>query len=139
MRAVLLLSAVLCIGAMLPGQSSFDLAAAAFDRAWRAGDADAIAGMLAPEGIRLQLGNESHSQVAGRQARAAISGFLGARAAGRVEMRRAEEAGGEPPKGSAEFRWQTVVQGTSEPVLYTLFVELTRGENRWRISAIRVF
>lgn len=139
MKALLAVLTLLAVAAPLRAQAAFQQATVQFDRAWRSADADGIAGMLASGGIVLQLLEESHSQVAGRQARAALSAFLGARERGSLEMMRAGELGGEPPKGSAEFQWRTVVQGTSEPVVYTLFVELTREGDRWHVSAIRVF
>jgi hypothetical protein len=139
MRAALVGVVALTMAFVHPAQSSFDAAVAAFERAWRGGDADAIAGMMVPEGIQLQLGSESHSLVAGRQARAAVAGFRGSRAPGRLDVQQAGEVAGDPPKGSAQFRWRTVVQGTSEEVAYTIFVELTRATGGWRISALRVF
>ena len=138
-RALLLTMTVLALAAWTQGQNSLDQATAAFDRAWRSGDAGSIAGMMEPEGIRLQLGPESHSLVAGRQARAAVQQFRGARSAGTLELQQAGPLGGDPSRGTAEFRWQTVVQGTSENVQYTIFVEFTRTPTSWLISAIRVF
>lgn len=138
-RWLLLMGAATGLGATLPSQSGLDAAAAQFQRAWSARDADAIASALAPEGIRLQLAGERHPLLSGRQARAAIAEFLASRAGGRVEAREVRELGGEPPRGSAEFRWQTVVQGTSEPVTHTIFVEFVRGGSGWRITQIRVF
>jgi hypothetical protein len=131
--------AVLALAAWTVGQSSLDQATAAFDRAWRSGDAGSIAAMMEPEGIRLQLGEENHSLVAGRQARAAVAQFRGARSAGTLELQQAGALGGDPSRGTAEFRWQTVVQGTSENVRYTIFVEFNRTQASWLISAIRVF
>ena len=138
MRAVLLIGVALCLGAAA-SQSTFDAAVSTFERAWLSGSADDVAAMMEPAGIRLQLGSESHALVGGRQARAAVSEFRGARERGEMELRQAEEVAGDPPKGSAQFGWRTVVRGTSEPVVYTIFVELTRVSGGWRISAIRVF
>jgi hypothetical protein len=139
MRALLLTESLLALPAWTSGQSSLDAATAAFDRAWRTGDAATIASMMEPDGIRLELGQESHTLVAGRQARAAVSEFRGSRSAGTLELQQAGPLGGDPSKGSATFRWQTVVQGTSESVQYTIFVEFTRTPASWLISAIRVF
>jgi hypothetical protein len=138
MRALLLPLAVLTLGAWSVTQNTLDQATAAFERAWRSGDVGTIAGMMEPEGIRLQLGSESHSLVAERQARAAVAQFRGARSAGTLELQQAAPLGGDPSRGSAVFRWQTVVQGTSENVQYTIFVEFTRTPTSWLISAIRV-
>jgi hypothetical protein len=141
MRTLLLTLAVVSLGGWTAvRQSSLDAAISAFDRAWRSGDAGTIAGMMEPEGIRLQLGEESHSLVAGRQARAAVAQFRGARSAGTLELQQAAgPLGGDSSRASAAFRWQTVVQGTSENVQYTIFVEFTRTPTSWLISAIRVF
>jgi hypothetical protein len=139
MRALLLTLTVLLSGAWTVGQNTLDQATAAFDRAWRSGDVGAIAGMMEAEGIRLQLGEESHSLVAGRQARAAVAQFRGSRSAGTLELQQAGPLGGDPSRGVASFRWQTVVQGTSENVQYTIFVEFNRTPTSWLISAIRVF
>lgn len=139
MRALSLIATVLLVGAWSVGQNTLDQATAAFDRAWRSGDAGAIAEMMEPEGIRLQLGDENHSLVAERQARAAVAQFRGARSAGTLELQQAGPLGGDPSRGVASFRWQTVVQGTSENVQYTIFVEFNRTPTSWLISAIRVF
>jgi hypothetical protein len=136
-KKALLVGILACVGFTV--QSPFDAAVSAFERAWLSGDADGIAGMLDPAGIRLQLGSESHARVAGRQARAAVAGFRDGRSGGQVELRQAAEVPGDPPRGSAEFGWRTVVQGTSEQVVYTIFVEMTRASEGWRISGIRVF
>jgi hypothetical protein len=136
MRTLVMVLALASLGTSARAQSSFEAAASTFERAWVSGDADTIGRLMAPEGIRLQLGSESHSLVAVRQARAAVAEFRGSRADGRVEV---QQSRGEPPKGSVQYRWQTVVQGTTEAVAYTIFVELTQMQSGWRISAIRVF
>jgi len=138
-RSAFFLVVALCLGAATARQSELDSAAVAFSRAWSAGNAEAIAGALVPEGIRLQLGGETHMGLPSRQARAALTEFLSSRATGRLDPPRVAELGGEPRRGSAEFRWQTVVRGTSEPLSHTIFVGFTRVGNGWRISEIRVF
>lgn len=142
MRRVILVAGALGLLAARPeppDQSALDGAAVAFARAWGRGDADGVAGALAPDGIRLHLGGVGHAMVSGRQARAAVAEFLASRASGRLETRSVSELGGDPPRGSAEYRWQTVVHGTSESVGYTIFVGFTRANGGWRISEIRVF
>jgi uncharacterized protein (TIGR02246 family) len=114
-------------------------AAATFGRAWRARDAETIVQALAPDGVRLQLVGERPAGLPARQARAALSEFLAARSQGSLQDLGVQELGGTPPVGRAEFRWQTVVQGTTEPMTHTIFVSFTRGDGVWRINEIRVF
>jgi ketosteroid isomerase-like protein len=139
LRCTFALLAALVAASPALGQSDLGAAAAAFAHAWRSSDADAIVAALAPEGVRLQLVGERPAGLPARQARAALSEFLGSRASGRLEEPRLQELGGTPPMGLAEFRWQTVVQGTSEPMRHTIFVGFTRGDAGWRINEIRVF
>jgi hypothetical protein len=76
--------------------------------------------------------------LAGRQARAALAEFLASRSSGRLDEQRSGELGGTPARGSAEFRWQTVVDGTSEAMVHAIFVGFTRDGTSWRITEIRV-
>jgi hypothetical protein len=130
---------VLGLAAPVQAQSDLGSAAATFARAWRSNDAGAIVDALAPDGVRLQLVGERPAGLPARQARAALSEFLGSRATGGLEGPRLQELGGTPERGSAEFRWQTVVQGTSEPMVHTIFVGFTRIGAGWRINEIRVY
>jgi hypothetical protein len=136
---MIVLAAALGVASPVRAQADLDSAASAFARAWRSNDADAIVAALAPDGVRLQLVGERASGVPARQARAALSEFLGSRATGSLDGPRLQELGGTPERGAAEFRWQTVVKGTSEPMMHTIFVGFTRGDAGWRIDEIRVF
>jgi hypothetical protein len=129
----------LTVAAPARAQSELSRAAAAFGQAWRARDVDAIVAVLAPDGVRLQLVGERSAGLPARQARAALSEFLTVRSQGSIQDQGAQELGGTPPVGRAEFRWQTVVQGTTESMTHTIFVSFIRVEAGWRITEIRVF
>ena len=141
MKALQWVTLVFALSVAAPVQAQSDLggAATAFARAWRSRDADAIVSILAPDGVRLQLVGERAAGLPARQARAALSEFLGARTSGSLDGPRLQELGGMPPRGTAEFRWQTVVQGTTEPMTHTVYVAFTRVDAGWRINEIRVF
>jgi hypothetical protein len=130
---------VLSAAAPVQAQSDLGAAAASFAQAWRSKNAETIVSTLAPEGLTLQLVGERAAGLQARQARAALSEFLGSRATGRLEGPRLQELGGAPERGSAEFNWQAVVQGTSEPMTHTVFVGFQRVGAGWRIYEIRVF
>ena len=120
------------------GQSGLDRAAGELARAWGAGDSEAVAAAMATGGVGLHLGGEAHTLLSVRQARAALGEFLEARAAGELRTVRVVELGGTPPEGFAELRWETVVRGTSQPVVHTVFVGYTQLGGGWWISEIRV-
>ena len=136
---IVALTAILGSASPAHAQAELGAAAASFARAWRSNEVDAIVATLAPDGVRLQLVGERPAGVPARQARAALSEFLGTRATSGLEGPRLQELGGTPERGAAEFRWQTVVRGTSEPTTHTIFVGFTRGDAGWRINEIRVF
>ena len=108
-------------------------------RAWSAGDADALAPYLSREGLDLSLDGEAHVGVSGRQARAALAGFLGDWDPDVVTVRQSEDLGGEPVRALLEFGWEPTARGTPERRSFVIFVSLQRILDAWRIEEIRVF
>ncbi len=106
--------------------------------AWSEKDVEALAGLLAEDGIRLHLPDEEHAKISPRQARAAISSFLGRYGAGAVAVSRVSLSGGAGEKGFAEIRWRTSSPGLSDAVIFTVFVGFVQADGRWTVTEIRV-
>lgn len=114
-------------------------AALRFARAWAAGSADAIAGVLVERGVRLQLGGPSHAGLSARQAAAAVREYLRDYEEVDAALLRASRVSGSPDRGSAVIQWTGRVSGTSQRVGRTLFLGLVReGGERWRVDEIRL-
>jgi len=58
---------------------------------------------------------------------------------GEARISRVFQGGGGPTGGFAEIRWWTRSSGTTEPVIYTIFVGFTLKDETWMVSEIRVF
>ena len=53
-------------------------------------------------------------------------------------MTQVEEVGGDPPKGYAEIRWESRIQGTSDVLARTVFVAFVSEDGGWRVTELRV-
>ena len=141
----LLVVPILAAGLLLPADAAAQAdadelrsAAAAVAPAWRSGDADALAGRLRPDGVRLHLPGRSHPALSVRLARAALAELHGSLGSGAVEVRQVRLLGGDPPRGFADLAWNPVAEGTREPVPHTVFVGLEHGDGAWWVVEIRV-
>lgn len=112
--------------------------AAEFARHWAGGSADSLAAVLAPGGIRLHLDGPARSATPSRQAVAAIRDFLRAFDEAEAQVTRAAVAGGTEDQGFVEMIWTARKAGTSQVVRYTLFLSLSRLDDRWRVEEIRL-
>ena len=113
-------------------------AALDFAQAWVDEDGDGLEGVMDPRGIRLQLQGEEHRVISPRHARRTLLSFLERYEGGEAEVVRASQTGGDPTRGFAEIRWGCRVSGTSQPVIFTLFVALTRTDSGWMVTEIRI-
>lgn len=118
------------------GQSLED-AAFEFAGLWGGEVAD-LEGSLSPSGVRLQWEAHQVGSLDPRHAMASIREYLGSREGAGVRVTRVQEVGGEPPKGYAEIRWKSRIQGTSDLVVRTVFVAFVSEDGMWRVSELRV-
>jgi len=133
--------ALLTLCALLPGgvlQSILEGEALRFAHAWENEDVELLGEIMQEDGIRLRLPGEEHVLIRPRQARAALSAFLGRYAGGEAQITRVSLAGGDPAKGFAEIRWRTGSPGVTEPVFFTLFVGYSFENENWAVTEIRV-
>lgn len=126
------------LDAQMTSDLGLEAAARTFAAAWASGDASAVAGHLAPNGIRLHLEGTPRSALPPRQVSAAIRDFLRGYVDGRAQVTRVTPVAGSPDRGAAEIRWIARVAGTSEPVRRSLFVGLVRDGVRWRVDELRL-
>ena len=113
------------------------IAAVAAAGSWSAGDADAIAQVLSPAGVALQLFGESHPAAGVRQARTALAELLGRDGSARVV--RVEMLGGAPQRGFAELSWEVSAPGSPEGLRNVVFLGFVLEGDSWKIAEIRVF
>jgi len=119
------------------GQSLED-AASTFAGLWGAGEVSSLEGHLSPAGVRLQWETRQVGSLGHRHAAASIREYLGSREGVGTRVTRVEEVGGEPPKGYAEIRWESRIQGTSDVLERTVFVAFTSEDGGWRVTELRV-
>lgn len=112
--------------------------AARFAQAWVEGNSGELAGMMEPGGIRLRLRGEDHYSISPKQARVSLRSFMNQYEGGEAEVARVSVAVERADRGFAEIRWDCRVSGTSEPVIFTLFVAFSRTGTEWRISEVRI-
>jgi hypothetical protein len=130
---------VLAQGAVSGGQQEvLEEEALRFAAAWVNGDTRTLAGMLAPDGIRLHVQGDLHPSVDPNRAAGALRAFLEKYAGGEAELMRVSHTAGDPPTGFADLQWRTLVAGTGEVVIFTLFVAFADHEGSWAVTEIRV-
>jgi hypothetical protein len=132
----------LLILALLPAapfQGTLEGEAIRLAEAWAEGNLEPLAPMLSPGGIRLDLQGAVYPSVPASRAVGALQSFMERYPGGEVELARVSRAAGESSKGYAEFRWRTLVAGTGEPVIFTLFVAFSSENQAWTVTEIRVF
>lgn len=126
-------------GAVSGGQQEvLEEEALRFAAAWVNGDTRTLAGMLAPDGIRLHVQGDLHPSVDPNRAAGALRAFLEKYAGGEAELMRVSHTAGDPPTGFADLQWRTLVAGTGEVVIFTLFVAFADHDGSWAVTEIRV-
>ena len=102
-------------------------------------DADGdVEWLLAPAGIRLQLGGPARSGVSPRQAAASLRGFIRGFDDEQAVLRRTSPVDGSPDRGYAEVLWSGRASGTSDEIRRTFFLGLSRSAGGWQIDELRV-
>ena len=118
-------------------QPTLEEVARRFASLWASANTAALAGMLSPDGIRLNLAERGHASVGVRQASAALREFHEAHRPGRAMVTRVSGVEGRPPRGFAEVDWQTTTEN-GESMTYSLFVVFLQDGGGWWVSEIRV-
>ena len=109
-----------------------------FARALSAGTDGDVEWLLAPAGIRLQLGGAARSGVSPRQAAASLRGFIRGFDDEQAVLRRTSPVDGSPDRGYAEVLWSGRASGTSDEIRRTFFLGLSRSAGGWQIDELRV-
>lgn len=117
---------------------SLEEAASAFARRWGAGEVSSLEESLSRGGVRLQWEARQVGSLDPRHAGASIREYLGSREGVATRVTRVEEVGGDPPKGYAEIRWESRIQGTSDVLARTVFVAFVSEDGGWRVTELRV-
>ena len=121
-----------------PFQGTLEGEATRLGEAWAEGNMAPLETMLSSGGIRLDLQGAIYPSVPASRAVGALRSFMERYPGGEVELARVSRASGESSKGYAEFRWRTLVAGTGEPVIFTLFVAFSSENQGWAVTEIRV-
>lgn len=109
-----------------------------FARAWVNGDIRDLESMISPSGIRLHIHGDFYPSVTVPRAVSALEAFLSRYPGGEAELVRVSQSSGTGTHGFADLQWRTVVAGTGEAVIFTLFVGLTMEADTWTVTEIRV-
>ena len=144
-RTLGLRGALVILGLMLalpPGplgaQDSFEEAAGTFTRLWSEGDLGGIEELFGDGPVSLFLEDRSYISIPPRNARATLRDYLGSRGSGTATVVRTERTGLEPHLGFAQVEWGIPEPGTPEVQRYTVFIELARTGDGWRVTEIRI-
>ncbi|MSR22931.1 MAG: hypothetical protein EXR92_05210 [Gemmatimonadetes bacterium] len=114
-----------------------EAAALAFAQALFDASGGGMTAILAPAGIRLQLGGAAHVGLSSRQTVASLRDFLREYEGVRTAVTQAGLVAGSSDRGFAEIHWSARVAGTSEAIRRTLFVGLVGGDGGWRVDEVR--
>lgn len=94
--------------------------------------------LLAPAGIRMQLGGPARSGVSPRQVAASLREFIRGFDDEQAVLRRTSPVDGSPDRGYAEVLWSGRASGTSDEVHRTFFLGLSRSAGGWQIDELRL-
>lgn len=107
--------------------------------AWARADANAIAELVARDGVSVEIGEEKTGPLNARQ----VAAVLRQQIFDRTESMRAETAmarvvGGTPERGFGELSWTEKPRGTTVPRQSTVFLGLVLENGAWKITEIRL-
>jgi hypothetical protein len=106
--------------------------------AWHKGDASAVAGFAARNGISVNVDGRAVGPLAPRQAAAVIRRVFEDRESLSVRSNMTRSAGGSPARAFGEITWTIRARGTTIPGRATLFVAFVHEDDEWRITEIRL-
>ena len=126
------------VGGMEAQEDPVYEAALQFSQLWVDRDGVSLERMMRGDGIRLQLTGEDHPSLSPRKARASLLSFMTRYTEGEIAVIRASQVGDDAVEGATELHWRCVVSGSSQPVIFTLFVVFVRENTKWAVSEIRI-
>ena len=109
-----------------------------FTSYWASGDASAIAGLAAENGITLDLDRKHSGPLRERQVAAVLRNLFEQRETIQVRRLAPQIVGGQPPRAFGEVTWMMQPRGTTIPEKVTVFVAWILQKDRWRITEIRL-
>lgn len=115
-----------------------EVAAVGFAEAFASASEEALAELLSPGGIHLQINGSSRAGLSSRQAVASLMEFLRLYDGSQTLVSRAAPLDGSPERAFAEVFWTARAAGTSDKVALTLFLGLREDEDGWKIDEVRV-
>lgn len=129
------------VPAASPGQSpprpaTPEELARAVASAWQEGDAEAVAELLSPQGVALELPGSSNPAVRPQQARAALDRVFREHRPGPVEVVEVRQLGGTPEQGLARLAWRPGRGGTVPQM--PIFLALQRTAGGWTVTEVRL-
>lgn len=125
-------------GSQATAEDQLTRVAGQFARHWAAGEAGALAPLLATGGIRLHLEGPARSAIPPRHAMAAIRDFLRSYVEGEAIVARVAGVEDSEDRGLVELHWVARVEGTSHAVEHTLFLSMIRADEVWRVEELRL-
>jgi hypothetical protein len=108
-----------------------------FESSWARGDASAIAGLAARDGITIDIDGKPLGPLGGRQISALLKRLFDDRETIQVRKLVSQEMGGRPSRASGEISWVMRSKGTTIPEKTSVFIALVFEDDRWRITEIR--
>ena len=134
-----MLGVAFAVGAPATGLGQdIEQAAEGFAAQWAAGDVSGLQSRFSSNGVRLQWDTRPLGALDPQHAGASIREYLENREAATVRVSRVGEVGGEPPRGFAEFRWESRIRRGTEMVTRTVFVAFVSEDGVWRVAEVRV-
>ncbi len=130
--AALAIPSARCLG------QSLEEASAEFARRWGAGEVSSLERSLSRSGVRLQWEARRVGSLDRRHAGASIREYLASRQGLATSVTRVEEVEGDPPRGYAEIRWESRIEGTSDILARTVFVAFRAEGDGWHVTEVRV-
>jgi hypothetical protein len=137
----LVLGMLVVVGAGVPAEclgQNLEEAAAQFAAQWAVGNVSQLQSCFSQSGARIQWEARPLGAFSPQRASASILEYLENREAASARVSRIGEVGGEPPRGFAEIRWESRIQGMSEMVTRTVFVAFVYEDGVWRVAELRI-
>jgi len=139
-RPSLFLAVLVGLFSAAPVQAQQDLARTLDTVAamWSRGDATALAGLAASDGIEIEVHGASLGRVSGRKAAAAFRHLFADQETVSVRARMTSRVTGTDRSAFCELTWDLRPRGSMVPTRTTVFLGLVREGTSWRVSQVRV-
>jgi uncharacterized protein (TIGR02246 family) len=136
-RALLLPLALLLFAVSSAQAQDLESVMDRFESWWARGDASAIAGLAARDGITIDLDGKPLGPLGGRQISALLKRLFDDHETIQVRKLVTQVMGGRPARASSEISWVMRSKGTTIPEKTSVFIALVQEGERWRITEIR--